>query len=169
MKTEPDFTIDREGAQFLCYGFDSPGEIDPFAAPLLTLLHKAREAKNRAYAPYSKFQVGSALVMDGETFTGTNVENASYGGTICAERSAIATAVSSGRRSLECIAISTSAPAGSSVAERSPCGICRQVMSEFASPELIVLLDGGTGTDGMATGELIRFGLLLPWRFSLGE
>ncbi len=126
-----------------------------------------REAKLRAYAPYSRFHVGAALRMDGTTFTGTNVENASYGGTLCAERSAISAAVASGCRSLEIIAVSTDASELTDMGMRAPCGLCRQVMSEFAAPGLLVLLDGGTGMDGLPQGEVIPFELLLPWRFQL--
>ncbi len=129
---------------------------------------RARLARENAYAPYSKFRVGAALLMDGELFSGTNVENASYGGTLCAERTAIATAVATGRRNLEVIAVSTDAAAGSAMDMRTPCGLCRQVMCEFATPELIVLLDGGNGEDGIQLGEVIRFEALLPWRFRLG-
>jgi cytidine deaminase len=133
------------------------------------LIHQARSVKQFAYAPYSRFHVGSALMMDGTIFTGTNVENASYGGTLCAERTAIASAVATGLRKLEIIAISTDAPAGSPIDQRAPCGLCRQVMSEFATPDTIVLLDAGESPDGSFSGEVIRFETLFPWRFRLGE
>lgn len=87
----------------------------------------AIRAKDNAYAPYSKFKVGVALVgQSGKIFSGCNVENASYGGTICAERVAITKAVSEGEKSFFEIFISTDAKKPTP-----PCGLCRQVMAEF--------------------------------------
>lgn len=168
METPPPLLFESSGTRWRCFGFDNADEFAPRSASFADLLLRARLAKANAYAPYSKFRVGAALLMDGSVFTGTNVENASYGGTLCAERTAIATAVATGRRKLDVIAVSTDAAAGSAMDMRTPCGLCRQVMSEFATPDLIVLLDGGTGEDGRQLGEVIRFEALLPWRFSLG-
>lgn len=87
-----------------------------------------------AYAPFSKFHVGAALLTKtGEVFTGVNVENSSYGGTICAERTACVKAVSEGFREFEALAVATSEGCGF------PCGICRQFLYEFA-PELKVII-----------------------------
>lgn len=146
----------------------TPGtEIDPVG--FRALLSAAREAKSRAYAPYSCFQVGAAVMMeDGSVFIGANVENASYGATICAERSAIAAAVSAGHRRIARIAVTTSAAEGTPIADRSPCGICRQVISEFADDDTLVLLDAGDTADGRMCGEVITLATLLPWRFRLG-
>jgi cytidine deaminase len=80
-----------------------------------------------AYAPYSKFRVGACVQMNGRLFDGVNVENASYGLSICAERSAVFTAVTAGERELEAIAVCTEASPPSA-----PCGACRQVLQEFA-------------------------------------
>jgi len=88
---------------------------------------KALAAQDRAYAPYSKFAVGAAIRMDGEEFTGINVENASYGLGVCAERTAVFNAVNAGRTTLEEVAVATNASPPSS-----PCGACRQVLLEFA-------------------------------------
>jgi cytidine deaminase len=88
---------------------------------------EALAAQGRAYAPYSKFAVGAAIQMDGEIFTGANVENASYGLGVCAERTAIFAGVHAGARRLEAVAVVTSASPPSS-----PCGACRQVLLEFA-------------------------------------
>jgi cytidine deaminase len=88
---------------------------------------RAVDAQRRAYAPYSKFRVGAAVQMSGEIFEGANVENASYGLTICAERVAVFAAAISGAHRLEAIAVCSDASPPSS-----PCGACRQVLLEFA-------------------------------------
>ena len=99
------------------------------------LISLAKKARSNAYAPYSKFYVGAALLTkNGKIFTGSNIENASYGATVCAERVAIFKAVSEGEREFESIAIYTNADKLSF-----PCGICRQVMIEF-SIDLIIIL-----------------------------
>ena len=88
---------------------------------------RAIDAQRRAYAPYSKFRVGAAVKMSGDVFDGANVENASYGLTICAERVAVFAAVITGAHRLEAIAVCSDASPPSS-----PCGACRQVLLEFA-------------------------------------
>ena len=101
---------------------------------LANLASAAIEASQRAYAPYSKFKVGAALLAeDGRVFTGCNVENASYGLTNCAERTAVFKAVSEGATRFKAIAI-----AGGVGDVAMPCGACRQVLAEF-SPEMEVL------------------------------
>lgn len=87
----------------------------------------ALAAQARAYAPYSKFSVGAAIQMDGQTFIGANVENASYPLGLCAERAAVIAGVVAGARTLEAVAVVASASPPSS-----PCGACRQVLLEFA-------------------------------------
>ena len=104
------------------------------------LLDVARKARERAYAPYSRFTVGAALLArDGRVFTGVNVENASIGLSVCAERNAIARAVSEGARDFVALAIVTGAPGPTM-----PCGVCRQVMWEF-SRDLRVLVESAGG------------------------
>ena len=94
----------------------------------------------RSYVPYSGFPVGAALLCaDGSVYTGCNVENAAYGSTICAERTALVKAVSEGRRAFTAIAV-----AGNSADYCWPCGACRQMLYEFA-PELTVLVARGDG------------------------
>jgi cytidine deaminase len=87
----------------------------------------AGAAQRRAYAPYSRFQVGAAVRMGGEVFEGANIENASYGLSMCAERTAVFAGVLSGAHRLEAVAVCTDASPPSS-----PCGACRQVLLEFA-------------------------------------
>ena len=104
------------------------------------LLSAAREARGRAYAPYSGFAVGAALLDDqGALHLGANVENASYGLCTCAERSAVARAVSDGRAHFRAIAVA--GPAGQACM---PCGSCRQILFEFA-PEITVVVDNESG------------------------
>lgn len=99
------------------------------------LLAAAAAARERAYAPYSHFKVGAALrTASGHIYAGCNVENVSFGGTICAERTAIVKAVSEGEREFEAIAVVTQTGV-------SPCGICRQVMLEFAPTMTVIIGD----------------------------
>ena len=103
------------------------------------LLHEAIEARKLAYCPYSHYQVGAALLTEeGKIIRGTNVENASYGMTNCAERTAVFTAVASGHQKFQAIAVCTKTIG-------SPCGACRQVLNEF-NPAMIVLLTNEDGT-----------------------
>jgi cytidine deaminase len=102
------------------------------------LVRQAIEARRRAYVPYSSFPVGASLLTrSGKIFTGCNIENASYGLTVCAERVAILKAVSEGETEFEALAVATNIGG-------SPCGACRQVMAEFAldMPVLIADLNG---------------------------
>ena len=94
----------------------------------------ARAAARHAYAPYSKFTVGAAVqTRDGSVFTGCNVENASYGLTNCAERTAVFSAVAAGHRQIACVAIYT--PTATPIA---PCGACRQVLREFGQNMAVI-------------------------------
>lgn len=99
------------------------------------LIARATQAQGAAYAPYSKFRVGAAIRIAGQTFSGANVENASYGLSICAERAAIFTAVNAGARTLEEVVVVTDASPPSS-----PCGACRQVLREFVSDPTAVMV-----------------------------
>lgn len=102
------------------------------------LITQAIEARKRAYTPYSHYKVGAALLgKSGKVYLGCNVENASYGHTVCAERTAILKAVSEGEREFEAIAVVTRNGG-------SPCGACRQVMVEFA-PDLIIYIADKNG------------------------
>jgi cytidine deaminase len=131
------------------------------------LIAEARAAAGQAYAPYSQFHVGAALAFaDGSVVTGANVENASYGLTLCAETSAVAIAMNSGRRGgLLAVAV-VGGKAGDNAAPVTPCGRCRQVLSELA---------GLGGTDPVvwcAGGDAVlelRLSDLLPHAFGPGS
>lgn len=121
------------------------------------LLDTAKKAMEHAYAPYSDFKVGAALLCtDGTVYTGCNIENASYGVCCCAERTAVFKAVSEGRRDFSAIAIVSSAGG-----ETFPCGVCRQVLAEF-SPNIRVVLQK---KDNSAVSY--EFEELMPYIFSL--
>ncbi len=116
------------------------------------LLRRAREARRQAYAPYSNFPVGAAvLTSEGEVFTGCNVENASYGLSMCAERVAIGKAISEGARDFRAIAVvgpQDDLPCP-------PCGSCRQVLHEFG-PEFLIVTSGNGGEPVVTSiGELL--------------
>lgn len=122
------------------------------------LLQLAVEARQQAYAPYSNFAVGAALLTEpGEVVTGCNVENASYGLTLCAERAAVVGAISKGHRRFLRLALSV--PGGGA-----PCGACRQVLHEFA-PDLELLLGDESGT--LVTRTTVS--ALLPDAFGPGH
>ena len=123
----------------------------------------AIDAMKKSYSPYSHFTVGAALLTkDGKVYTGANIENASYTPTICAERNAIFTAVHCGEREFEAIAI-VGGHEGDVKRVTAPCGVCRQVMSEFCSPDFKVILV--TSSDG--DFEETTLGELLPYMFKL--
>ncbi len=126
------------------------------------LIERAHQAAQHAYAPYSGFAVGAALLTgDGEVFTGCNIENGSYGATCCAERTAFFKAVSEGIYDFDAIAI-----VGGKEDDFSkpcpPCGICRQVMAEFCRGDFKIVLQG---EDGLP--QIQPLSALLPLSFSL--
>jgi len=119
------------------------------------LLSAAKAAMQNAYAPYSKFKVGAALrTASGRIFTGCNVENASYGAAVCAERVAVCKAVSEGEREFEAIAVVSSAGLPTP-----PCGICRQTLYEF-SEDMRVIVEDGSGARVYRLYELFPEGRL---------
>jgi len=127
--------------------------------PVDTLLKKARTVAERAYAPYSNFKVGAALLMsDGSVVLGCNVENASYSTSICAERNAVAGMVAIGH--LDPVAIAV--VGGKSGTPCPPCGACRQVLAEF-NPDMLVVLESPNKIIVMSVEQL------LPLSFSLTE
>ena len=121
----------------------------------------ALAAKAHAYAPYSKFHVGAAVRVDGEVFTGVNVENASYPLSVCAERNAIAAAILAGKHHLEEVAVATDASPPSA-----PCGGCRQVLREFAAdPDKVRI----TAINPRGERRAWTLGQLLPDSFTGAE
>lgn len=126
-----------------------------------TLIQKALEAREKAYAPYSHYAVGAALLTEeGNIYQGGNIENASYGATNCAERTAIFKAVSEGCRNLKAIAIAGGMEGWEPVDYAYPCGICRQVMREFAGKDFIVIVAKNT-----ADFQVYSLEDLLPYGF----
>lgn len=100
------------------------------------LFEKALEARNNSYCPYSNYAVGAALLTkEGKVILGANVENASYGATVCAERTAFFKAVSEGEKNFEAIAIAGGKKGSDPVDYAYPCGVCRQVMREFCDED----------------------------------
>ena len=123
-----------------------------------SLIHLAIEVRERAYAPYSNYWVGAALVTSsGRYFTGANVENAAYPTSMCAERVAVFKAVSEGEREFQAIAVVTS-NAGT------PCGACRQVLAEFGLDTVVLIADGNGNLKQEA-----RLSELLPGAFGPGD
>ena len=119
------------------------------------LRQKAMDASANAYSPYSNAKVGSAIIMsDGSIYSGCNIENASYGGTICAERVAILKAVSENKMQIEKVYVYTKEG-------WPPCGMCRQVMSEFAGPAMEVIIGDVDGTE-----KIMKFSDLMPLSFT---
>jgi cytidine deaminase len=120
------------------------------------LLQAARAVHTRAHAPYSKFRVGAAVLDErGRVHVGCNVENASYGLTVCAERNAVAAAVAAGAKRIRAVAVCTATGA-------TPCGACRQVIAELGDAKTPILLARPTGAPRATT-----LGALLPQAFSL--
>lgn len=120
------------------------------------LIEKAISAKSLAYTPYSKFNVGACVLAEsGKTYTGANIENSTFGATICAERNAIMSAVLNGEKQLTKIAICSS-----SNGYTFPCGICRQTMAEFADDNFEIIV-AKTPDDY----KIYKLGELLPYSF----
>jgi homotetrameric cytidine deaminase len=122
-------------------------------SPLASLLDEARQAALHSYSPYSSFRVGAALLLtNGETVTGTNVENVSYGLTICAERAALVRAISQFGPEIRIEAV---AIANLNSSASPPCGACRQVLAEFILPDAPVVFPVSDGLRTMAFSALL--------------
>lgn len=124
-----------------------------------TLLALARQTALRAHCPYSHFRVGAALIAGGKTYVGVNIEISSYGLALCAERSALAAALSDGAGPITHIAVACiDAPMSARLNERTPCGACRQWLADLA-PDAIIFIDGSEQNFSIRD--------LLPYAFAL--
>lgn len=122
------------------------------------LLAMAEEARAASYSPYSGITVGAALLTaDGKVYKGANIENASYSPTICAERVAFLKAINEGEREFLAIAIAGGEANQPSKADFPPCGVCRQVMSEFCGKEFIVIWGNGEKITNKTLAEMMPF------------
>ncbi len=126
---------------------------------LPALLRAAARARKRAYAPYSGFQVGAAVLADGRVYAAGNVENSSYPLSICAERNAVAMAIAAGARRIDAAAI-----VGGAKRPAAPCGGCRQVLAEFSAPDTPLVYATPHGHSVTTT-----VGALLPSSFGPGD
>jgi cytidine deaminase len=140
-------------------GANSSEARDEAAQIVAALVSAAKDARKRAYAPYSNYKVGAAILTEsGDVFIGCNVENASYGGAICAERGAIMQMISAGGKKPVACAVVTQGQVGGS-----PCGICRQVLAEFATDMTLILAGESGGPEHMRITSLSD---LLPDAFT---
>ena len=146
--------------------------VDVNPAQISELISAAREAAANAYAPYSHFRVGAAVLMDDDPtatiYRGVNVENSSYGATVCAERTGLLHSNALGFRRLRYLAVSTFDALHSPLAERSPCGICRQTIKEFIghsidADEALIFIDNGAEDTLCEVFDIER---LLPYGFN---
>ena len=128
------------------------------------LILEAKKARENAYTPYSHFQVGAALVgKSGTVYRGCNIENAAYGPTNCAERTAFFKAVSEGEQEFVKIAIVGGAEGTEADAMCAPCGVCRQVMMEFAPGMEVICLNAAGESRSFALRELLPYGFDHTW------
>ena len=124
------------------------------------LLALAREAAQRAFCPYSHFHVGAAVVAGEKTYIGVNIEISSYGLTLCAERSALAAAISDGAGPITQVAVACiDAPADAPLNERTPCGACRQWLADLA-PNAVIYIDGSS--QDFTIRDLMPYAVGLP-------
>lgn len=124
------------------------------------LIQKALEARGMAYAPYSHYLVGAALLAeDGSLYQGGNIENASYGATNCAERTAVFKAVSDGKRRIKALAVTGGIEGSDPTDYAYPCGICRQVLQEFGTEDMtLIIAKSVTDYREFSLKELLPFG-----------
>ena len=126
------------------------------------LWQTACRAAENAYAPYSGFRVGAALLSaDGTVYTGVNIENASFGATVCAERTALFHAVKEGKRAFAMLAVAAVNRDGE-ITPAPPCGICRQTLSEFCGRDFVIVYGTQNELRRATLGELLAFAFSMP-------
>ena len=171
---EPECVVETAAGRLRVPGRRLPARTVSLDAELAKrLVMAAREAASRAHAPYSNFHVGAAVIMaddpEQRILTGSNIENASFGATVCGERNALHHAAAHGFRRLKLLGLSTADSLGADLSGRSPCGICRQVISEFAADagdeNTLILIDT---VEEDVLCDVLDVDRLLPWRFALG-
>ncbi|MDA1311214.1 MAG: cytidine deaminase [Proteobacteria bacterium] len=172
----PDHITDTPAGAVRVPGTRIPEKHVAIDAELLSeLLTKARNAAAKAHAPHSHFHVGAAVIMaddpSGAVHCGANVENSSYGVTVCGERNALFGAVAKGFRRIKYLAVSTTDSLGGPLSERSPCGVCRQAIREFTGADVtlddaLILID--SGEDGVLC-DVVDIERLLPHGFTFPE
>jgi cytidine deaminase len=172
----PDSVIDTAHGRIVVPGHRLPEkkvEVDP--ALVADLVKAARANAARAYAPFSHFHVGAALVMaddpEGRIHAGANIENSSYGVCSCGERTALNHAAGLGFRRIKYLAVSCASALDAPLADRSPCGICRQAIKEFTAKDFsaddaLIFID--TGDDSGVLCEVMDIERLLPYGFNFG-
>ena len=134
----------------------------------LKLINAAFEIRKKAYAPYSHFKVGAALLCkDGKTYVGCNIENGAFSPTICAERVAFVEAVKNGEREFEAVAIVTGADYAKIYDMGSPCGVCRQFMSEFCKDDFKIIMTKMSSEGELIDNKIFTMNEILPDRFKL--
>ena len=134
----------------------------------LNLINKAFEIRKNAYTPYSNYKVGAALLCkNGNMYTGCNIENGAYSPGICAERNAFADAVKNGEREFDVIAIVTGGVNDDIYEMASPCGVCRQFMSEFCDDDFKIIMTKMSKDGKLLDSKLLTMEQILPYRFKL--
>lgn len=136
----------------------------------LRLINKAFEIRKMAYSPYSNFKVGAALLCEnGKIYEGCNIENGAYGPSICAERVAFVEAVKNDERDFDAIAIVTGSKGADIYDMGSPCGVCRQFMSEFCDDNFKVIMTKMTKEGELLDSKILTMDEILPDRFKLKD
>lgn len=136
----------------------------------LDLINAAFQIRKKAYTPYSHFKVGAALLCkNGNVYEGCNIENSAYGPSLCAERVAFVEAIKKGERDFDAIAIVTGAESAPIYNMGSPCGVCRQFMSEFCTDDFKIIMTEMTKDGGLISSKVMSMNEILPDRFKLGD
>ena len=134
------------------------------------LIMAAFQIRKAAYTPYSHYKVGAALLCkNGSVYEGCNIENSAYGPSLCAERVAFVEAIKNGERDFDAIAIVTGAESAPIYKMGSPCGVCRQFMSEFCTDDFKIIMTEMTKDGGLISSKIMTMEEILPDRFKLGD